>query len=678
MASSILTDHADATKGFDALFANELDTAKSIFRAKSTSSFHQIGLGSVIFLQAALGMEQGVMDEAVKALAEAESSTRAQAKRASTTKSNGGVSTRFPPGTEWEILHADAVVLHGMTHSLSETYYGYLQSIYALNSAHSKFTKLHKLVFPRGIEAYKTQDKSALSSPDSSSPPTEKSSETNTPSSVSINSSTSTTTPSKPRLLGRLLGLKSASSSTTLVTPEEAPLNGPIEEMIVAGAAFGYGLFNLVLSFLPAKLRTVIGFFGFKADRAASLRALTLASTISTDPHSVFAGLVLLSYHSITLELLCWQADEQRIIQEFVTVIDKMEQRYPKGVLWILNRAKLYRITNKPEEAITTLQAALAPVTPGTASNRFIQADALLMFELAWALLAMARYKEAAEAFAKTSSLNSWSHPTYLMLVVGCYLYLDRLDDAQKVLDTIPTFLAKERARNGDMPTEVYVEQRLASWKAKLARTDSKEKRLVDVIKINPCDELSIIWNNYHKMPEDIARREINRLANLTPHPTITTPCFTLNEWDPLKGTVDLDEPEELMARSLLLGILHRTIGEYEGSHSFLTETLASRDKLSSSNWIVSSTLFELATLDLVQAEARWPTRRGATETKEQPPIDTKVKEEWKKVLATATSRLDEASRLVSDSSSSLANRIETGASMLRDEMGYKKAELGI
>jgi hypothetical protein len=33
--------------------------------------------------------------------------------------------------------------------------------------------------------------------------------------------------------------------------------------------------------------------------------------------------LVLLSYHSLTLRMLCWQANEQRVIQEFVAIIDK-------------------------------------------------------------------------------------------------------------------------------------------------------------------------------------------------------------------------------------------------------------------------------------------------------------------------------------------------------------------
>ena len=46
----------DATRGFDELFQNELDSARNIF-ATSESPFHQLGLGACAFLEAALGME---------------------------------------------------------------------------------------------------------------------------------------------------------------------------------------------------------------------------------------------------------------------------------------------------------------------------------------------------------------------------------------------------------------------------------------------------------------------------------------------------------------------------------------------------------------------------------------------------------------------------------------------
>lgn len=45
-----------ASKGFDYLFLNNLKGAKDVF-ADDDSPFHQLGLGAVVFLEAALGME---------------------------------------------------------------------------------------------------------------------------------------------------------------------------------------------------------------------------------------------------------------------------------------------------------------------------------------------------------------------------------------------------------------------------------------------------------------------------------------------------------------------------------------------------------------------------------------------------------------------------------------------
>lgn len=76
------------------------------------------------------------MAEATRCLTLSEAGARSQQK-APKSRAN----QRFPPGLEWEILNADAVVLLGLTHALSESYMGYFQCMYALNNAHSKFTK---------------------------------------------------------------------------------------------------------------------------------------------------------------------------------------------------------------------------------------------------------------------------------------------------------------------------------------------------------------------------------------------------------------------------------------------------------------------------------------------------------------------------------------------------------
>lgn len=69
-----------------------------------------------------------------------------------------------------------------------------------------------------------------------------------------------------------------------------------------------------------------------------------------------------------------------------------------------MNRAKILRMSHDPEGAIQALQEGLAPDRP----HIFRQADALLVFELAWTLLAQRRYKDAADMFIKMTEVNQW------------------------------------------------------------------------------------------------------------------------------------------------------------------------------------------------------------------------------------------------------------------------------
>jgi hypothetical protein len=103
-----------ATHGFDYLFSNDVVSAKAHFSGKD-DPFHLLGLGVCSFLEAALGMESGLMTEATRLLTLSEAGARRQAKlkpKFTRTKQ------RFPTGLEWEILGADAVVLLGLTNAL--------------------------------------------------------------------------------------------------------------------------------------------------------------------------------------------------------------------------------------------------------------------------------------------------------------------------------------------------------------------------------------------------------------------------------------------------------------------------------------------------------------------------------------------------------------------------------
>ncbi|KAJ6492119.1 hypothetical protein C8R45DRAFT_1137208 [Mycena sanguinolenta] len=88
----------------------------------------------------------------------------AESERGVSGKGDGG--ERFAPGLEYEILQADAVVLLGLTHALSES--SYFPCMYALNAAHSNLTKLYKTVFPAGLDAHFSSSSSSSPSPSNS------------------------------------------------------------------------------------------------------------------------------------------------------------------------------------------------------------------------------------------------------------------------------------------------------------------------------------------------------------------------------------------------------------------------------------------------------------------------------------------------------------------------------
>lgn len=86
------------------------------------------------------------MATATQLLSEADAGAKKQLSAAKAQRS----STRFPAGTEWELLQSDAVILHALTLALryasnefntapclitpnSESYMGYLQCFYELN-----------------------------------------------------------------------------------------------------------------------------------------------------------------------------------------------------------------------------------------------------------------------------------------------------------------------------------------------------------------------------------------------------------------------------------------------------------------------------------------------------------------------------------------------------------------
>ncbi|KAI0822776.1 outer membrane protein Iml2/Tetratricopeptide repeat protein 39 [Trametes gibbosa] len=643
-----------ATVGFDSIFANELEEARETF-ASGDSPFHSLGLGVCAFLEAALGMETTLMAEASRLLALAEAGAKKQLKLAKSFENT----TQFPPGTEWELLHSDAVILLGLTHALSESYMGYLQCLYAMNTAHTKYSKLYKTVYPNGLENYATPAASSANSRAAS-----------IRSEASGSSSpVSTSKPARSSFFSRLTG-------ATLSVPQtpHVPIiaqEGTIDELILSGTAFGYSLFNLVFSLLPAKIRGVVGFLGFNHDRKLALQALAV-SAAKTDVHAVFAGLSLMTYHGVVLLLSGYQANEAHIIKQYRAIVDKLESRYPTGSLWILNRAKILRMSYDPDGAIKVLQDGLVPGRPHT----FAQADGLLVFELAWTLLSQRRYQEAADAFIRVTEINSWSHATYYFIAAGCYISLKNYEKAQELMDRIPDLIDKKKIGGKDLPTEVFIKKKLAFYREQQLQLTGSEDDFVHSVKISPAEELAIFWNTHSRITKDTAIAHLKDWATCLNHPpTIETALLkeylpTLTEPIGEAASAPADTADELAIQSLLLGITHRTAGDFPGAHAFLADAEARQASVKVSTWVGGVAWFEHAVLDLKEMEARGTASEAAG-------LATAVNGEWARALKGALEKLDKALALATQQVD-LSSRLDSRIAMLKDEIALKKEMLGI
>ncbi|KAH7107708.1 hypothetical protein BKA62DRAFT_684189 [Auriculariales sp. MPI-PUGE-AT-0066] len=616
--SSAVADLNKAQAGFDLLWSNDLDGAKALF-SQQHSPFHHMGTAVCLFLQAALGAESDLLAAATQALSEVDVSVKAQVLSA-----KGQQSSRYGAGLEWDVVRADAAVLTGLSQAIGETYMGYMQCMYSLNKAHSQFTKLFKTVFPDGLSHYSSSVPKARSAPSST---------------TDVNA---TIAPSSARK-----GLFSRWLTPNTSTDNLANLNfePQLEEFIVSGTAYGYGLFNLVFSLLPARVKSVVGWFGFSADLAQALQALS-ESASRQDVHASFARLTLMSYYGLQLQICGWLADEERVTEQYTKMVSLCWDKYPGGSLWSLHRAKIMRLNGKVDESIACLRAAIQPETGKT----FRQANIMLHYDLAWVLLAHGQYREAAEEFVSLKGMNKWSPAVYNALAGGCFISAGDRERARPLLEEIPVLLEAKKGQR-EFPMETFIRRQLGIYnaKVKMRAESAKRQSWIDEISINPAHQLGLFLNAHYRLDRQSAESLIAEWTKLTPPPLANN---IQTQEDP-----DLLHPEEFASRSTLLGVLHSVAGNYADATVHLQEA-ANRGKEIDCKWAALVANVEMAVLSLLQISKR-RSRDG---------------EDWSPAIgiAKAEASLDTAMTFASRETE-MGGRVESRINLLRNQIALKK-----
>lgn len=220
------------------------------------------------------------------------------------------------------------------------------------------------------------------------------------------------------------------------------------------------------------------------------------------------------------------------------------------------------------------------------------------------------------------------------------------------------------------MPTEVFIKKKLAFYKQKHARRGGDPMRFAESVKISPAEELAIAWNTHAHADKETALVHIEELAAFTPPVGIQTEYMTSSSSTCQSGRLlDLDTPDELAVRSLILGILHRTLGDYAGARKLLYDALKHYQNVEANSWVGGVTHFELAVLDMKEGE--W---KSAVVSEEDGDM---VLEVWRRAIMSAKDTLAHAHALCTRETD-LSSRLDSRIVMLREEIDMKMRQLGI
>lgn len=137
----------------------------------------------------------------------------------------------------------------------------------------------------------------------------------------------------------------------------------------------------------------------------------------------------------------------------------------------------------------------------------------------------------------------------------------------------------------------------------------------------------------------------------------------------PTNTKPDLDTPDELAIRSLLLGIVHRTIGDYATARSLLNDALKHGAHVEISTWVSAVAFFELAVLEMKEGEQN----AAELETKSEK-ADSEEKKGWGETFKVARAMLAAASGMCTREMD-LSSRLDSRIVMLKEEI-KKKMEM--
>lgn len=578
----------DAFSAADLILDDNMDLAESRLKSSPSSSYHQLALAVISFIRSILGFEPEVMALASEQLADCEARALADQKRvqrefAGCHDDGDGKCGAYPPGTEYALVNAEAMLMGAVVGVLHESLTEGIKSFYKLRKAYFALEAIVKLEGKGDVADKKKKSLAEAFAADRmpgsfgeeewDSDASESDSTPDSPGrQPKTRSSDSRSSSSRPSLSPT--PSYAAGPSTAKTSLDAEVFSNPRDIFIHSGASMCFGTLLFIFTLVPPALTKLLSIVGFRGDRERGIRMLW-DSSASPNVHGAIAGVVLLSYYNGLLGMAdilppadLFDRDAEVVgppAEKCEALLAQMRARYPNSGFWHLEQSKIHANARRLDDALAVLKAMPPP--------NMKQVEALCAFELALNAMFAMDWVLMRDSFLRCLDLNEWSRTMYYFLA-GCAeveMYRDALraervheavrrkKAAEKLFKQAPAVPGKRKLLAKQLPFEVFVLRKLKKWEA---RAREMGESIVDVVGVSPAQEMAYLWNGGRRLDEEQAERALGYLE--------WERCTVRGEkWETIKGIVD-----EVGVRAVCRASLLRVLGRVEEARAELEAVL--------------------------------------------------------------------------------------------------------
>ncbi|KAI6196619.1 hypothetical protein M3Y94_01131000 [Aphelenchoides besseyi] len=326
-----------------------------------------------------------------------------------------------------------------------------------------------------------------------------------------------------------------------------------------AGARTGVGMFNLMLSTLPAKVLRLLEVVGFSGNKAFGMKQLHGAATITGTLRTVMARLVLLAWHLFVTYFIGAGQPDLRLCERLLI---PLARDFPNGTIILFMRARLYLVNGDLENAVFFYNKSIQ------SQSFYRQFHHVNWWELLFAHCYMRKWDRAANYAKRLLDENKWSKCVYtfmLAILINADLNAPhRIETVRLLLERVP--LCRLRIAGKSIPVEKFCER--------------KAKRFNEHNCLHFAHyEFLYFWNGFSILE---SRPE-----------TFVTPI--LNDLKSYWTKFSNDDINDICLYEFLRGTCFRILKEYEKADRCFSRVIANERTLTDHFYLVPNAVFEMA-----------------------------------------------------------------------------------